>query len=38
LKQLRTGRMSSFAIAASNLGAPVRLCSAAPRVERIIPM
>lgn len=30
--------MSSFAIAASRRGAPVRLCRAAPNVERMIPM
>lgn len=29
--------MSSLAIAASKRGAPVKLCRAAPKVERIIP-
>ena len=30
--------MSSLAMAARRRGAPVRLCKAAPRVERMIPM
>lgn len=37
LKYLRTGRMSSLAIAASSRGAPVRVWSAAPKVESMIP-
>lgn len=37
LKYFRTGRMSSLAMAAKSLGAPVKLCRAAPSVDKITP-
>jgi hypothetical protein len=37
LKYFKTGRMSSLAMAARSRGAPVRLWSAAPRVDKITP-
>lgn len=37
LKYFSTGRMSSLAMAAKSLGAPVKLCRAAPSVDKITP-
>jgi len=37
LKYFKTGRMSSFAMAARSRGAPVKFWSAAPRVDKITP-
>ena len=38
LKYFSMGSISSFAIAARRRGAPVKLCYAAPRIERIMPI
>lgn len=37
LKYFSTGRISSLAMAANSLGAPVKLCRAAPSVDKITP-
>ena len=38
LKYFSMGSISLFAIAARRRGAPVKLCNAAPRIERIMPI